>query len=70
MFPMLGLSGSTVEVAVQIVNAVADNVAKAGMVLLIFAIAREKSEEELELGDEAFAQNGAMQSGGVAVSYD
>ncbi len=67
---MFGLSGSTVEVATQVGNLVADIVAKAGMGLLIYAIAREKSEEELELGTETFSQPGAVHPEGVAASYD
>lgn len=49
MFPIFGLSGAGVEVAIQVGNSAADIIAKAGMGLFIFAIARQKSEEQEEM---------------------
>jgi bacteriorhodopsin len=60
MFPVLGLSGATVETAVQVGNSVADILAKAGLGLLIFAIAREKSEEDFSFEDGALEQDANM----------
>lgn len=46
LFPMLGLTGSTTEVALQVGYSVADILAKAGFGLIIYMIARRKSEAE------------------------
>jgi len=46
MIPYTSLSGSTVEVGVQVGYTIADLIAKAGVGVLIFLIARRKSEAE------------------------
>ncbi len=68
MFPMFGLNGAEVQVAIQVGNSISDVAAKAMFGLLIFAVAREKTfeaelqnEENLEMdfaGEPANANQG------------
>jgi bacteriorhodopsin len=46
MFPMLGLTGGTADVAVEVGYSIADILAKAGFGVIIYMIARRKSEAE------------------------
>jgi bacteriorhodopsin len=50
MIPYTSLSGATVETAVQIGYTIADLIAKAGVGVLIYMIARRKSESEMTSG--------------------
>ena len=60
-FPIFNLSGPAVTIGVQIGNSIADLGAKALFGLLIFAIARQKSEEGLKASrDESLQQQAAV----------
>jgi bacteriorhodopsin len=51
MLPMFGISGEASTVGIQIGYAISDVLAKAGYGVMIYAIAREKSEEDGSLPD-------------------
>jgi bacteriorhodopsin len=55
MIPYTSFSGATVETAVQIGYTIADLIAKAGVGVLIYLIARRKSEAEMTSGKLAHA---------------
>ena len=60
MFPMFGLTGSSVEVGVQVGYSIADILAKCGYGFMIYAIARAKMEAEgATVGEPAAALNPA-----------
>jgi bacteriorhodopsin len=59
MFPMFGLGGSNHLELIQLGNSAADLLAKVGVGLMILAIAREKTEEDIAAGRTTVSLNAA-----------
>ena len=59
MFPVFGLGGSSHLELIQLGNSAADLLAKVGVGLMILAIAREKTEEDISAGRSTISLNAA-----------
>lgn len=63
MAPFLGISGASSEVAIQVGYSIADVLAKAGYGIMIYAIARAKSEHEGYIIGEPLSAPSVVESG-------
>ncbi|MBI1294318.1 hypothetical protein GC175_05090 [bacterium] len=60
MLPMFGITSASAAVSIQVGYSIADVLAKCGYGLMIYAIARAKSEEDREAAGESIQQRAAM----------